>query len=185
MSSSHLPELGWMLASEDLDDLFEEAPVAYVHEHFDTRFIRANRAARELLGISSEEVGNTFGMSLVVDDPVARPNVLVATLDQLRSHGQTEHRVVELLRKGQRKASLGAMVVEAVVRRWVHSIDVYRHHSSAFCSSKSARGFRRRMCICKRRSSSPITSRRSLGQPRGLPKSWPRSRVSRPPMPRC
>jgi hypothetical protein len=35
----------------------------------DTRFIRANRAAREILGISAEEVNRTIGTSLVVDTP--------------------------------------------------------------------------------------------------------------------
>ena len=44
-----------------LHDLFEEAPIAYVHEGKDTRFIRANRVARELLGISAEEVPQVIG----------------------------------------------------------------------------------------------------------------------------
>jgi len=48
-------------------DLFEEAPIPYVHEGLDTRFIRANRAALKLLGIAPEEVQETYGRSLVAD----------------------------------------------------------------------------------------------------------------------
>ena len=31
-------------------DLFEEAPIAYVHEDLESKFIRANRSALEILG---------------------------------------------------------------------------------------------------------------------------------------
>src|SRR5271165_318814 len=71
MSSFQSPEPGRTAADEDLSDLFEEAPVAYVHEDLNTRFIRANRAAREILGISAEEVNRTLGISLVVDSQEA------------------------------------------------------------------------------------------------------------------
>ncbi len=53
----------------EFSDLFEEAPIPYVHEGVDTRFIRANRAARKLLGIEAGEVGDTSGSSLVADTP--------------------------------------------------------------------------------------------------------------------
>jgi len=85
-------------ADEDLEDLFEEAPVAYVHEDMDTNFIRANRAAREILGISLEDVTRTTGTSLVVDTPEARHTVQEA-LERIRTGQQTEHRVIELRRK--------------------------------------------------------------------------------------
>jgi formate hydrogenlyase transcriptional activator len=98
MSTSQSPETGRTVADEDLDDLFEEAPVAYVHEDMNTRFIRANRAAREVLGISAEEVSRTLGTSLVVDTPEARQNVREA-LERLRIGGLAEHRVLELRRK--------------------------------------------------------------------------------------
>ena len=97
MSSSQSPDPGRRVVDEDLGDLFEEAPVAYVHEDMDTRFIRANRAAREILGISAEEVSRTTGTSLVVDTPEAKQNVRDA-LDRLRIGGRTEHRVLELRR---------------------------------------------------------------------------------------
>ena len=97
MSSSQSPDPGRRVVDEDLADLFEEAPVAYVHEDMDTRFIRANRAAREILGISAEEVSRTIGTSLVVDTPEAKQNVRDA-LERLRIGGRTEHRVLELRR---------------------------------------------------------------------------------------
>jgi formate hydrogenlyase transcriptional activator len=50
-------------------DLFEEAPIAYIHEDLDSRFVRANRAALRILGIKPEEVAGTVGMSLVADSP--------------------------------------------------------------------------------------------------------------------
>ncbi|HUA24932.1 MAG TPA: sigma 54-interacting transcriptional regulator [Steroidobacteraceae bacterium] len=97
MSSSQSPDTGQRVADEDLGDLFEEAPVAYVHEDMDTRFIRANRAAREILGIAAEEVSRTIGTSLVIDTPDAQQNVRDA-LERLRIGGRTEHRVLELRR---------------------------------------------------------------------------------------
>ena len=98
MSTSQSPESGRTVVDDELDDLFEEAPVAYVHEDMDTRFIRANRAAREILGISAEEVSSTLGTSLVADTPGATQTVHEA-LERLRNKGLTEHRVLELRRK--------------------------------------------------------------------------------------
>jgi formate hydrogenlyase transcriptional activator len=92
------PETSRTVFDQDLDDLFEEAPVAYVHEDLESRFIRANRVAREMLGISAEEVSRTVGTSLVVEDPEARQNVQKA-LEQLRTGRNTELRIVALRRK--------------------------------------------------------------------------------------
>lgn len=50
-------------------DLFEEAPIPYLHEAGDTQIIRANGAARNLLGIEADEIGNILGSSLVADTP--------------------------------------------------------------------------------------------------------------------
>jgi formate hydrogenlyase transcriptional activator len=58
--------------SEDrFRDLFEEAPIAYVHEGLDTKFIRANHAALRSLGITAEEVDGTYGHSFIPDTPSA------------------------------------------------------------------------------------------------------------------
>src|SRR5271170_6223412 len=54
---------------DEFRDLFEEAPIAYVHEGLDSRFIRANRAALALLGIKSQEVTGILGKTLVADSP--------------------------------------------------------------------------------------------------------------------
>lgn len=54
---------------EEFRDLFEEAPIAHVHEGLDSRFIRANRAAMRVLGIRPDEVAGTFGRSLVARTP--------------------------------------------------------------------------------------------------------------------
>ena len=53
-------------------DLFEEAPIAYVHEGLDSRLIKANRAALKILGIKEEDVPNTYGKSLAADTPDAQ-----------------------------------------------------------------------------------------------------------------
>ena len=52
-------------SEERFRDLFDEAPIAYVHEGLDSRFIRANRVAIRILGIKPEEIAGTFGKSLV------------------------------------------------------------------------------------------------------------------------
>src|SRR5260370_36742772 len=107
MSSFQSPDPGRRVVDEDLADLFEEAPVAYVHEDMDTRFIRANRAAREILGISAEEVSRTTGTSLAVDTPAAKQNVRDA-LERRRIRGRTEHRVLEVRRPDNGESRWGA-----------------------------------------------------------------------------
>ncbi|MEK6702060.1 MAG: GAF domain-containing protein [Planctomycetota bacterium] len=48
-------------SQERFRDLFDEAPIAYVHEGIDSRFIRANRAAMRTLGITPDQVEGTYG----------------------------------------------------------------------------------------------------------------------------
>jgi formate hydrogenlyase transcriptional activator len=83
-------------------DLFEEAPIAYVHEDLDSRFVRANRAAIRILGLKSEEVASTIGMSLVADDPDNQRRVHEAFASVGRGT-DTSGVVVELRRKDNRK----------------------------------------------------------------------------------
>ncbi len=59
-------------SEERFRDLFDEAPIAYVHEGLDSRFIRANRTAMRILGIKPEEVPTTYGRTLVPDTPDAQ-----------------------------------------------------------------------------------------------------------------
>lgn len=46
-------------------DLYDQAPIAYIYEDLESRFVRANAAACKLLGIKPEEVTETFGKSLL------------------------------------------------------------------------------------------------------------------------
>jgi PAS domain S-box-containing protein len=59
-------------SEERFRDLFEEAPIAYVNEGLDSRFISANRAAMRILGITPDQVEGTYGKSLVPDTPEAQ-----------------------------------------------------------------------------------------------------------------
>jgi formate hydrogenlyase transcriptional activator len=59
-------------SEERLRDLYEEAPIAYVQEDLESRFISANRAAQRILGIKPEEVPGIVGLSLVPDRPDAQ-----------------------------------------------------------------------------------------------------------------
>jgi formate hydrogenlyase transcriptional activator len=56
-------------SEERFRDLFEEAPIAYVHEDLDSRFVSANRAALRILGLTPEQVPGFVGLSLVPDEP--------------------------------------------------------------------------------------------------------------------
>jgi formate hydrogenlyase transcriptional activator len=59
-------------SEEQLRDLYEEAPIAYVKEDLESRFVSANRAAQRILGIKPEEVAEIVGLSLVPDRPDAQ-----------------------------------------------------------------------------------------------------------------
>jgi PAS domain S-box-containing protein len=56
-------------SEERFRDLFDEAPIAYVLEGLDTRFVRANRAALRAFEIGPEDVLGTYGKSFVADNP--------------------------------------------------------------------------------------------------------------------
>lgn len=83
-------------------DLFEEAPIAYVFEDTNTRFVHANRAAMNLLGLKPEEVAGTVGMSLVAPDQTvqARINDAFADIQRGKERGLPE---LELRRKDDGK----------------------------------------------------------------------------------
>jgi PAS domain S-box-containing protein len=79
-------------------DLYEEAPIGYVQEDLESRFIGANRAALRILGVKPEEVVGTAGISLVPDTPEAQRRVREA----LKSVGRgtdTSGVILELRRK--------------------------------------------------------------------------------------
>jgi formate hydrogenlyase transcriptional activator len=79
-------------------DLFEEAPIAYVHEDLESRFLSANRAAQRILGIGPDDVTGTVGLSLVPDTPEARRRAREA-LASLGRGADPGNVVLELRRK--------------------------------------------------------------------------------------
>lgn len=95
--NSKLKEL--LIESEErFRDLFEEAPIAYIHEALDSRFIKANRVALNILGVRSDEVTNTYGKSLVPDLPEAQRRIR-EVLSSLGNGIETKGVVLELRRK--------------------------------------------------------------------------------------
>jgi formate hydrogenlyase transcriptional activator len=83
-------------------DLFEEAPIAYVHEGLDSRFIKANRAALRILGVKPEEVPATYGKTLVVDNPENQKRLKEA-FSSIEKGVDTGGVVLELRRKDNGK----------------------------------------------------------------------------------
>ena len=85
-------------SEERLRDLFEEAPIAYVNEGLDSKFIRANKTALKTLGIKAEDVPNTYGKTFAPDTLEAQARMKQA----FESVGQgidTSGVVLELRRK--------------------------------------------------------------------------------------
>lgn len=79
-------------------DLFEEAPIAYVHEKLDSKFIKANRAALRILGVRPDEVAGTYGKSLAPDTPDAQRRLREA-FESVGRGTDTSGVVLELRRK--------------------------------------------------------------------------------------
>jgi len=78
--------------------LFDEAPIAYVHETLDSRFLRANRAARRILGITPEDVPHMVGKDMVPDTPDAQRRMHEA-FESVGTGTDTSGVVLELRRK--------------------------------------------------------------------------------------
>jgi formate hydrogenlyase transcriptional activator len=86
-----------------LGDLFDEAPIAYVHEGVDTRFIRANAAARRILGIGPDEsIEGMYGKSFIPDTPEAQQRLREA-FDSVGKGTDTSGVILELRRKDNGK----------------------------------------------------------------------------------
>jgi formate hydrogenlyase transcriptional activator len=83
-------------------DLYEEAPIAYVHEDLQSRFISANRAAMRILGLKPEEVPGNVGIAMVPDSPDAQRRVKEAFASIGRGT-DTSGVVLELRRKDNGK----------------------------------------------------------------------------------
>src|SRR6266567_7591237 len=89
-------------SEERFRDLFDEAPIAYVHEGLDTRFIRANRAALRILGIKPDETVGIYGKSFIPDTPDAQRRLKQA-LESIGRGTDTSGVVLELRRKDNGK----------------------------------------------------------------------------------
>jgi formate hydrogenlyase transcriptional activator len=83
---------------ERLRDLFDEAPIAYVNEGIDSKFIRANRTALRTLGITSDQVEGTYGKTFIPDTPDAQRRLKEA-FDSIGRGTDTSGVVLELRRK--------------------------------------------------------------------------------------
>jgi PAS domain S-box-containing protein len=83
---------------ERLRDLFDEAPIAYVNEGLDSKFIRANKTALRTLGIQPEDVPHTYGKTFIPDTPEAQARVKAA-LESIGKGVDTRGVVLELRRK--------------------------------------------------------------------------------------
>lgn len=79
-------------------DLFDEAPIAYVHEALDSKFLTANQAALRSLGIKAEDIPNTYGFSFIPDTPEAQKRVKDA-FESIGRGADTSGVVLELRRK--------------------------------------------------------------------------------------
>lgn len=81
-----------------LRDLFDEAPIAYVHEGLDTKFIRANKTAMDTLGIRPDQIEGTYGKTFIPDTPDAQRRLKEA-LDSIAKGTDTKGVILELRRK--------------------------------------------------------------------------------------
>ena len=98
--SEQLREANQRLAQteEQFRDLFEEAPIAYVHQAIDTRIFRANRTAVKILGVKPGEIEGMLGTSFWADTPEAQRRLRDA-LPLLATGTDEKGVVLELRRK--------------------------------------------------------------------------------------
>ena len=99
-TSEQLREANDRLAKseEQFRDLFEEAPIAYVHQAVDTRILRANHPATEILGVKPDEIVGLLGTSFFPDTPKAQRRLRDA-LPLLASGTEEKGVVLELQRR--------------------------------------------------------------------------------------
>ncbi len=81
---------------EQFRDLFEEAPIAYLHA-VDTRILRANNTAMQILGVKPDEIVGLLATSFVPDTPEAQRRLRDAL--PLRANGTDKKGVVLELRR--------------------------------------------------------------------------------------
>lgn len=89
-------------SEERFRDLFDEAPIAYVNEGLDSKFIRANRTAMKILGIKPEDVPHTYGKTFAPDTPDAQRRMREA-FESIGKGIDTSGVVLEMRRKDNGK----------------------------------------------------------------------------------
>src|SRR5882724_10358102 len=89
-------------SEERFRDLFDEAPIAYVHEGLDSHFIRANRAAMRILGVKPEDISTTYGKTFAPDTPDAQRRMREA-FESIGRGADTSGVVLEMRRKDNGK----------------------------------------------------------------------------------
>jgi len=62
-------------SEQSFRDLYDEAPIAYVYEDTESRFVSANAAAIKLLGLDPDHVRGTVGLSLVAPTPETQERI--------------------------------------------------------------------------------------------------------------
>jgi len=85
-------------SEERFRDLFDEAPIAYVLEETDTRFVRVNRTAMRILGLKPDEATGIYGKDFVPDTPDAQERLKQA-LEAIGSGQGASGVVLELRRR--------------------------------------------------------------------------------------
>ena len=68
-------------------DLYEEAPIAYIYEDTESRFVSANAAACKLLGIAPDQVSDTMGKTLLAPTPEVHRRIEEA-LQAMKTEGR-------------------------------------------------------------------------------------------------
>src|SRR6266571_3634451 len=89
-------------SEERFQDLFNEAPIAYVNEGLDSKFICANKTAMKLLGIKPEDVPHTYGKTFAPDTPEAQKRLREA-FESIGKGIDTSGVVLELRRRDNGK----------------------------------------------------------------------------------
>ncbi len=90
------------VSEERFRDLFEEAPIAYVHEGLDSKFIKANKAALRILGVRPDEVPFMVGKDMAADTPDAKRRMKEA-FESIGRGTDTSGVVLEMRRKDNGK----------------------------------------------------------------------------------
>jgi PAS domain S-box-containing protein len=116
-------------SEERFRDLFDEAPIAYVHQRIDTRIIRANRTAMKILGVKPGEIEGMIGSSFIADTPEAQRRLRDALSLDGKWDGQQRSRA-RTAPQGRRQALIGQVVGSAVPGGWLYAQHVHGHHRS-------------------------------------------------------